>query len=685
MQRLDAVREAAGRLTLTRQVALLSLVPMILLGFVLARVLQQRIVARTLDDETLTAQLIARIGIQPRLTPAELRNGLDAAEVRDLDSQLRTATVKRDLARIKIWNAQDRVIYSDDHTLIGRVLPPSDDLEDALQGHPEDAAIVEPRLHTETAGEVGLGTLVEVYVPLRFSVKGPPAGAFEIYLSYRPIAGAINSDKETIALLVAIGLAALWLALYPIVARASRRINQQAKENDRLARYDQLTGLPNRRLFLERLDRRLSRARAPGDASVLVLRINAFEQVHATLGLATGDRVLCEVARRLTEDCERAELVARLAEDEFAMLIDAPAGSDAASVIEGLNAAMEDPIAVEEVALNVEVTIGLAGSAEGEVAPAHELLQRAQAAAARARATGSDLEAFSPEKDSFDPARLILLGQVRGALERHEFVLHYQPKVDLATRLVTGVEALLRWEHPEHGLLAPMDFVPLIESTALVGPVTRYVVEEAVAQASRWRRHGLDVGVAVNLSARNLLDEDLPRTLIEILDRHGLPAERVTVEVTESATMTDRDRAATVLSALRAAGLAVSIDDFGTGNASIDYLARLPASELKIDRSFITNICADARSEAIVRSIIDLAGHLGLSVVAEGVETEEALETVATLGCDTAQGYVISRPLPAGDLARRLAGQAAGGRASETSPRSGTRAGVARPAPGLTT
>ena len=248
----------------------------------------------------------------------------------------------------------------------------------------------------------------------------------------------------------------------------------------------------------------------------------------------------------------------------------------------------------------------------------------------------------------------MLLGQVRRALERDEFILHYQPKIDLETKRISGVEALLRWRHPELGLLAPLKFIPLIEQTALVGPVTLHVIGAALRQMSCWRKLGLRLGLSLNLSARNLLDPELPAQVERLLAEHHVPADQLTVEVTESATLADPERAVRVLSALRASGVTVSIDDFGTGNASIEYLARLPANEIKIDKSFITDICEDTRAEAIVRSTIDLARHLELNVVAEGIETEAVLDRLAALGCDTGQGYVISRPLPAEQLTEQL-------------------------------
>jgi diguanylate cyclase (GGDEF)-like protein len=644
-----------GRLGLTRQVALLSLVPMVVFGFVLARVLQAQIVSRTLADASESARIIAHLGIQPHLSAQDLRTGLTPAGIRALDEQLSARSVTQDLARIKIWNAHYRVIYSDDHSLIGRTLPPSDDLRDALAGKPDDADVVTPRLGTETASEVGLGELVEVYVPLRFAASGPPEGAFEIYLSYRPIAAAIAQDKRTIALMVAFGLALLWLILYRIVARASSRLARQSRENYRLARYDPLTGLPNRTLFIEGVARTVRReASRPGTVAILLIDIDRFTEINNTLGHAGGDRVLCEVARRLGETFADTAELARLGADEFAILCrDAQGEQGARSVAAAVQASLEPPVVIDGVALNIEASIGIA------VMDAHSdgpevLLQRVDTALARARSHSSRIHVHSPACDYFDANRLILLGQVRGALERGEFVLYYQPKVDLRSRRITGVEALVRWNHPERGLLGPQEFIPQIEPTALVGPFTLYVIEHALGQMRAWRGCGIDLEMSVNLSARNLLDAELPEQVAELLRRHGIPPERLTVEVTESAALVDPERAVAALTALRASGVGVSIDDFGTGNASIEYLATLPASELKIDRSFITGMLEDARAEAIVRSTIDLARNLGLTIVAEGIETEAVMEHLAGLGAQTAQGYFISRPLPADELIEQL-------------------------------
>ena len=628
---------------------------MIALGLILGRVLQTQVVDRTLSDATRSARIIARVGIQPKLNPHNLAHGLSAAEIAWLDHELSAPAIGQDLARIKVWNAQDRVVYSEDHSLLGRRLQPSDDLEAALAGHPMGAQLVDPSKDSETASEVGLGQLIEVYVPLRFRAGGPAAGAFEIYLSYSPVAAAVARDKRMIALLLAIGLALLWAVLYRIVARASRRLRRQAAENYRLARHDVLTGLPNRMLFNEEVARAAHRAKRRGDAvAVLLIDLERFSAINNTLGAASGDEVLREVARRLTSGFE-GSLAARVGGDEYALLCPSAATTDrAVALADEVLAGLEAPVLLDRFSLDVEASVGVAVLGEHAEDPA-VLVQRADLALAHARSHGSRVEVYTPAMERSDAPRLKLLGQVRGALAAGQFLLHYQPKVDLQDRRITGVEALVRWQHPELGLLAPDRFIELIEQTSLIGPLTFEVIEQALRQIAAWRRRGIVLEVAVNLSARNLLDPDLSSRVAGLLLAHGVAAEQLVVEITESAAMSDPDRGVRVLEALREMGVGVAIDDFGTGNASFEYIAELPATELKIDRSFVTDILTRSRDRAIVRSTIDLGRNLGLTVVAEGIESEETLECLAADGCHMGQGFLFARPLPAEELTPLLA------------------------------
>src|SRR5439155_25708212 len=312
------------------------------------------------------------LAIQPQLSPRDLRLGLAPAQVRALDRQLSTRPVAESLARIKIWSAQHKVIYSEDHGLIGRTLEPSDDLVNALEGKPNDAQLVTPTPNSETASEVGLGQLIEVYVPLRFAASGPPDGAFEIYLSYRPIAAAVARDKRMIVIVVAIGLALLWAVLYRIVARASRRLRRQAQDNYRLARYDPLTGLPNRTLFIEGVAEAVRREAPEGTAvAVLLIDLDRFTEINSTLGHANGDLVLCEVAGRLSSDLGDDTLAARLGGDEYAVLCAHSTGvAGALETAAAVQSSLESPIVLEGVALNVEASVGIAVMGEHADDPA---------------------------------------------------------------------------------------------------------------------------------------------------------------------------------------------------------------------------------------------------------------------------------------------------------------------------
>jgi EAL domain-containing protein (putative c-di-GMP-specific phosphodiesterase class I) len=269
-----------------------------------------------------------------------------------------------------------------------------------------------------------------------------------------------------------------------------------------------------------------------------------------------------------------------------------------------------------------------------------------------ARQPGCEL--YSAERDEYSPGRLALVGELRRAINEHELVLHYQPKASFHDGQVVGVEALVRWQHPGRGLIPPDEFVPLAERTGLIRDLTHYVLEQALGQVRTWREQGLELSVAVNLSARDLLDLDLPQTVSRLLQTNQLPANMLELEITESVILADPMRARAILSRLDQMGIRLTIDDFGSGYSSLAYLKRLPVSQIKIDRSFVLNMQADEGDAVIVRSTIDLAHNLGLTVVAEGVETTATWQQLSTLGCDQAQGYHLSRPLPPDQLAAWL-------------------------------
>jgi EAL domain-containing protein (putative c-di-GMP-specific phosphodiesterase class I) len=320
---------------------------------------------------------------------------------------------------------------------------------------------------------------------------------------------------------------------------------------------------------------------------------------------------------------------------------------------ERMTKALDDPFTVQGVRLDVRASIGLALSpdhgSDGET-----LLQRADVALYTAKERRGCYAIYQPENDEHTPERLALLGDLRRGIDANELVVYYQPKCDSRTGQIVGVEALVRWQHPKHGLLMPDEFIPTAENTGLIEPLTMEVLRQSVTDSNRWRAAGIQVQVAVNLSVRHLTNLNLPGQIAEILTEHDVPPSMLTLEVTESTIMADPTRAVTVLAMLREQGIALAIDDFGTGYSSLSYLRRLAVDELKIDRSFVSRLAIDEHDAVIVRSTIELGHNLGLRVVAEGVETEEIWRRLLPLGCDVVQGYYISHPVPAAELERWL-------------------------------
>jgi diguanylate cyclase (GGDEF)-like protein len=433
-------------------------------------------------------------------------------------------------------------------------------------------------------------------------------------------------------------------------ARRADAIREQAEDQLRRSLCDELTGLPNRR----GLEKQLAAVLASGrGATVVVLDLDRFKDINDTLGHRTGDGLLKMVAGRLAGSVPDDATVARLAADEFAVLLARSEEAATAPVVAMIRDAFARPYQLDDLQVTVEASLGLASA--GTASPQTDLLRQADIAmfAAKARRTG--VEVYRPELEVGGPARLTVLTDLRAALTRGELVVHFQPKVSLRDGTVLGAEALVRWNHPTRGFIRPDDFIPVAEHSGLITPLTFAVLRQALDACAGWRRSGRPIGVAVNISPRSLLDPAFVDEVARAIAAVEVPAGAVTLEITESSLMDDPERSVAALHRLRSLGVQLSIDDLGTGYSSLAYLQRLPAAEVKIDRSFLQSGPDDDEAMTVVGAVVDLGHRLGRVVVAEGVEDEETWRMLQRRGCDAAQGYWLARPLPAADFDSWLA------------------------------
>lgn len=412
------------------------------------------------------------------------------------------------------------------------------------------------------------------------------------------------------------------------------------------ATHDFLTGLPNRILFRDRLDQALHGARARGKKlAVLLLDLDRFKEINNTLGHYNGDKVLKQVATRFGGMKQARETLARMGGDEFAVLLpEIEEEQDLHIMAAMIQTAITPPFMIEGLSLDVRLSIGAA------IFPEHgtdgdTLLQRADVARSVAKEEQRGFVTYSFKMDQYSPQRLTLMGELRQGIEKGELSLQYQPKVNSFDGEIRAAEALVRWNHYKHGIIMPDEFIPMAERTGTIKDLSKCVLRMALQQIAAWQRAGRDISVSVNLSAHDLLDPELPDMLAGLLASHMVPAALLVLEITETVIITDPDRALQVMFQLAKMGVKLSIDDFGTGYSSLAYLKKMPVSEIKIDRSFVMDMMGNSNDEAIVVATIGLAHNLGLEVVAEGVESEAAVNRLTELGCDTLQGFFFGKPV----------------------------------------
>ncbi|MBE2317867.1 EAL domain-containing protein [Solirubrobacter sp. CPCC 204708] len=432
------------------------------------------------------------------------------------------------------------------------------------------------------------------------------------------------------------------------MARAGLTLTDRLKHSQRQAVTDDLTGLGNRRHLLNALGTAIEDAHH--EVALLLIDLDGFKELNDTLGHHAGDEVLRQIGPRLEEALQPGNTLARLGGDEFAVILDPGDEASASAAGLRLRSSLERSFAVGGIRVHIDASIGIALFPEHARDPIG-LLQRADVAMYEAKRTRTGHEVYLPARDTHSRRRLELLGELRDGLAGGELILHYQPKAELATGEVRGVEALVRWVHPRRGLLMPSEFLPLADHSGLGRSLTAFVLDRALVEIGERRRDGFDLSVAVNLSPADLLDLGLPSEVARTLQRRDFPASCLRLEVSEDAVMADPERSLEVLRELRAIGVATALDDFGSGHVSLGHLKHLGVDEIKIDRSFVMRLADDARDAAIVHTTVDLGRRLGMKVVAEGVETSEAWDTLAGLHCDEAQGFFLGRPMTATALA----------------------------------
>ena len=614
--------------------AALSAVPVVALGAVLDRTYQRAAFEQGLAQGRAQAAVIEEMAVSPALSGDDLTAGLSEGERTRLSAATDLAVYKGSVVRLRLRDFSGRVVFSDDGRVDQAVPAASPAFREAAVGRTSAELVDTPS-----------GPAVLVLRPVVASASGRSTGVLELQLPYGRIATAIERQVERFWERLLVGLVLLYAVLAGLAWSTSRRLRRHAAQREHESLHDPLTRLPNRALFQERAEAACATATEDSPAALVLVDLDRFKQVNDTLGHHAGDVLLQAVAQRLSEAVRTDDTVARLGGDEFGLVL--PSIGDEASalaLLEQVRAHLAEELHLEGVALSVEASIGVA------LAPRHgsdveTLLKRADAAMYLGKRGTRSVVVADLVLAPAEPSSLALHAELRSAIERDELVLHYQPKVDLRTDRVSAVEALVRWQHPQRGLLAPEEFLPAIETSGLVAPFTTWVLARALEDLQEWTAAGRDWSVAVNVSARNLETPGFPAHVAAQLAAAGVPASRLVLEVTEAALAADDALAAAVLE-LDATGVRLSVDDFGTGWSSLTQLRALRVAEVKIDRSFVQLLDAEPHDDALVRSVIDLAHGLGSRVTAEGVESESTADWLRAAGCDQAQGFLWSRPLP---------------------------------------
>ena len=654
------------RWSLTRYFAFVSILAMAALGCALVWVTSTVMRQQAVDDGIASAESVLTYAVRPLPLSAFTNGQLTTDERLSVDHAVDGFGDR--LTDLRLWSPVGTLMYSKSGATSG--FPDTARNKQALDGSPNAEVIVDVRRSSEAEKPGAQKQVLDVYLPVRASDTSTGAdeaanvsastvvGTAEVMLDHTASTETLQAAVARVALVVAGGLVALWVLLFRTVWSTSKRLQSTALENARLALLDSLTGLPNRRLLAERMQHTVAEAQSTGGRlGMVLLDIDRFKDINDSLGHDHGDELLEQVATRLRQALRDEDIVARLGGDEFAILLtDVRSVEDAERLARRVRDLFVPPFQLGEMSLHVETSVGVACLPD-HASDASSLMRTADVAMYTAKHHRTGVATYSPDEDHSSPARLVLLGDLHRALdpaddEARTLEMHYQPKVDLDTGRILGLEALMRWRHPTRGLLAPSVFIPLAEQSGIIHRLTRYALTESVRQLAVWVAEGRSTPVAVNLSAHDVTSTRVVEVIEELLVEHDVPAALLEVEITETALVADPSRVVPVLGRLADLGVRVAIDDFGIGNTSIAQLRDLPVAELKIDRLFVADLGDGGRESAhvVVQAMVDLAHSFGLSVVAEGVEDEMAAATLRRLSVDQAQGFLYSPAVPAADV-----------------------------------
>ncbi len=519
-----------------------------------------------------------------------------------------------------------------------------------VEAHPKVQTVVEMSMFTNDQAQI-FERIRNVAMPRQRAISDQVSALLD--LQRQQTAAAVRAAETSYVgvrnLMLGLGASALLIGI-AIAVFVSRRVTGQAQQLASQAMYDPLTGLPNRSLLHDRIENEIGRSRRSGVSfGVALMDLDRFKEVNDTLGHNVGDELLREVGRRLKHTVRAEDTVARLGGDEYVVVIHDLEPGGVPAIAEKVLAALDDPFHWQNQSIDLGASLGIS-LYPSQCTDASGLIRCADIAMYVAKRSGKGYALYAPDQAHTNRSDLSMKSELREAILSNQLCLYYQPQINHRSQRVVGLEALIRWHHPQRGFLGPDSFIPLAEEAGLIGPLTQWVLKTALKQLAVLRREGHALTMAVNLSARNLHDMSLPGSVEFLLAECGVSPEHLTLEITESAVMSNPSDGLTILTELDRMGVTLAIDDFGTGYSSLAYLKRLPVDELKIDKSFVMDMEANDNDAVIVRSTIDLAHNLGLKVVAEGVESRDAWDTLSILGCDTSQGFFMGRPMPVDKL-----------------------------------